>query len=621
MRPFSAPVTTAAVLVASAIVVPSALAQDTDQLTLGDPVPGFAATTHAGGAGAPPPVLFSAIGVQSTGKLVIAEETASGTVLHRLHADGTPDHSWGSDGQGPDMPGYVGHLLVLPDDRVVVAAGDVRQYTADGRSDSTFSGDGVARLAASSSYSTPYAEALFREPDGHLVVTGESRYLDSDVDVFAARLTPDGTEDPLYRAGGREYCAHDCAADNRTLGALAGPGGAYHLVGTSKVGSEPAPPRSWRLSPQQHLDGAPAPLPLPSGGLLALIPGRQPSTALVAGYSDTASYLARLEVTQAGDVVLDPSWGAGGVVTMERAAAPRAGVVQPDGKVVVSTTRGLVRLHPDGTVDPAFRSAPDAQNQSGHAVALTADGGIVQGGSERRDGQVHTSTFLRKFIGRLARVRTSMVHTPAAGLTQTARITYRNDGPDEAAHAQVLVAVPPGMSPQLSSSRGSCTGAGSEWACHLGTLGSGEQAAIDVTLSSATPATGSLVATGSSTTYDAHLADQSSSATITTSAAAVTTSPPATSGVTRVTLVKRPVIKGTTGVRGRLRATTGTWSPKPTTYEYRWLRNGKAIKKATRRTYRLTRKDVGRKIAVQVTAVRTGHASGVATSRKIRVRR
>lgn len=79
---------------------------------------------------------------------------------------------------------------------------------------------------------------------------------------------------------------------------------------------------------------------------------------------------------------------------------------------------------------------------------------------------------------------------------------------------------------------------------------------------------------------------------------------------------KAPRIKGTATVGRTLRLrSTGTWTPRPSSYRYQWLRNGTVIKKATKTSYRLTRKDKGRRITVRVTARRSGVPAGVATSR------
>ncbi|MCB0911978.1 MAG: S8 family serine peptidase [Propionibacteriaceae bacterium] len=63
----------------------------------------------------------------------------------------------------------------------------------------------------------------------------------------------------------------------------------------------------------------------------------------------------------------------------------------------------------------------------------------------------------------------------------------------------------------------------------------------------------------------------------------------------------RPYATGTFRVGRTVRANTGTWSPEPATYSYRWFRGSKAIKHATKATYRLRKADRHKKVRVRVT--------------------
>lgn len=97
--------------------------------------------------------------------------------------------------------------------------------------------------------------------------------------------------------------------------------------------------------------------------------------------------------------------------------------------------------------------------------------------------------------------------------------------------------------------------------------------------------------------------------------AVVTTSPVTVTLGLALRATKVPVIAGIAKVGKKLTARPGTWSPAGTRYLYQWRANGKAIKKATKATFALTRAFVDKKLSVTVTAVRPGHASGKATSR------
>jgi serine protease len=80
-----------------------------------------------------------------------------------------------------------------------------------------------------------------------------------------------------------------------------------------------------------------------------------------------------------------------------------------------------------------------------------------------------------------------------------------------------------------------------------------------------------------------------------------------------------PKATGTYRVGHRLSASKGTWSPTPTSYSYRWLRDGKSIKSATHTTYKLTKSDRRHKISVRVTVKRTGYSTTSGTSSTHRI--
>ncbi|HEX2296314.1 MAG TPA: CAP domain-containing protein [Actinomycetota bacterium] len=87
--------------------------------------------------------------------------------------------------------------------------------------------------------------------------------------------------------------------------------------------------------------------------------------------------------------------------------------------------------------------------------------------------------------------------------------------------------------------------------------------------------------------------------------------------------VTPPVIVGRARVGRTLRVDVGEWTPDPSTFAYRWLRAGAEVQGATASSYRLTRKDRGKTISVEVTARRSGFADEAVTTaptRKVRPR-
>ena len=81
-----------------------------------------------------------------------------------------------------------------------------------------------------------------------------------------------------------------------------------------------------------------------------------------------------------------------------------------------------------------------------------------------------------------------------------------------------------------------------------------------------------------------------------------------------------PKVVGKARVGRVLKATRGVWIPAASSYQFRWLRNGKVIKKATKVAYRLTRADRRKKISVRVMVERPGYESTYRTSKPVVVR-
>lgn len=80
----------------------------------------------------------------------------------------------------------------------------------------------------------------------------------------------------------------------------------------------------------------------------------------------------------------------------------------------------------------------------------------------------------------------------------------------------------------------------------------------------------------------------------------------------------KPTITGSSQVGSKLTAHRGTWSPGATTYAYQWLRSGKAIKGATKSTYKVVSADASKSISVRVTGKATGYTTKVVTSASVK---
>ncbi len=88
-----------------------------------------------------------------------------------------------------------------------------------------------------------------------------------------------------------------------------------------------------------------------------------------------------------------------------------------------------------------------------------------------------------------------------------------------------------------------------------------------------------------------------------------------------MSIVVRPRVKGEPRVGEVLRVDPGRWTPKPTSLTYQWYAKGKAIKGATHRKFTPTRKQLGKRLWVKVTATAAGYTpTTMATSRTGRVK-
>ena len=78
----------------------------------------------------------------------------------------------------------------------------------------------------------------------------------------------------------------------------------------------------------------------------------------------------------------------------------------------------------------------------------------------------------------------------------------------------------------------------------------------------------------------------------------------------------KPKVAGTAKVGKTLTCKPGSWSPSPTTTAFKWLRDGKAIKKAMKAKYKIVKADAKHKLSCRVTVSAAGYTPATATSGK-----
>lgn len=125
-------------------------------------------------------------------------------VLIRYNPDGSLDRAFGSVGTatldlGPNA------LALQPDGKFVVAGEvgsdfAVARYNPDGNRDPTFASGGTVTTDFGA---TDFGNALTVEPDGKIVVVGESNAGGVSSHFALARYNPDGSLDPTFGSGGK----------------------------------------------------------------------------------------------------------------------------------------------------------------------------------------------------------------------------------------------------------------------------------------------------------------------------------------------------------------------------------------------------------------------------------
>ena len=92
-------------------------------------------------------------------------------------------------------------------------------------------------------------------------------------------------------------------------------------------------------------------------------------------------------------------------------------------------------------------------------------------------------------------------------------------------------------------------------------------------------------------------------------------------GLPKLFLLTAPVLAGRAQVGSTLTVTAGTWGLPATAHAYQWLRDGRAIKGATKAGYRLVAADRRHRVCVVVAAARAGYPANATTTRAVVIAR
>jgi uncharacterized delta-60 repeat protein len=286
------------------------------------------------------------------GYAIFNSSTGTDFALARYNTDGSADTGFGSGGQVTiDFPGaqpVTINAVTIQADGKIIAAGNVAvadpssigfvavaRFNSDGSLDTTFGKAGWATFDVAGFGGSAAAVAF--QPDGKIVVAGKASVNSNraSFELMVGRLNADGSLDKTF--GNQGLVTSSFSSQNGVTGVVIQPDGKIVALGTMIVSF----PTTDVVAVRYNTDGSP-----------------------------------------------DSSFGANGLVTITSEAGSAGVVLQPDGKIVLSSSTNfdLVRLNPNGTLDTGFGTGGTASLSFGAtvtaaALALQIDGKLVVAGT------------------------------------------------------------------------------------------------------------------------------------------------------------------------------------------------------------------------------------------------
>jgi uncharacterized delta-60 repeat protein len=314
-------------------------------------------------------------------------------------APGDLDPSFGSGGKvvtdfGGDYGG-ASAIAVQPDGKIVVAGNTghayetrsfaIARYNSDGSLDNSFAGDGMQTTDIGGGFGSG-GHGLALQPDGKIVVVGLGGGVGSE-HALVARYTTDGSLDSTFSTDGKVTLDFYSASavviqpDGKILIGGSAPfsfGGSYGIARLTSSGD---------LDPTFSEDGIQT---VSITGLFEGVAGLDLDSAgriVAGGRTETDWGLLRLSP----DGELDPTFSGDGKQRTDFGGTYDEGsdnltdlVVQADDRIIgvgwKSGTSLLARYDADGTLDSAFTQTITGSEHPSNAVALQANGKIVTAG-------------------------------------------------------------------------------------------------------------------------------------------------------------------------------------------------------------------------------------------------
>jgi uncharacterized delta-60 repeat protein len=301
---------------------------------------------------------------------------------------GDLDPTFGSGGKvRTDFGGSeIGYAVAVQRDRRIVVAGDrvdpgaphfvVARYTANGRLDSSFDGDGKVATDFGGTSDGAFDVALQR--DGRSIAVGRGAQ-----DFALARYRTDGSLDPSFGDGGKVLTTFGPGSFDSASAVVLFAEGKFVVGGGTRSGSA----SDFALA--RYLpDGTPDPSFGSGGRVMTPISSAndhlfdlavQPDRKLVAAgwsFEGGGPHIALARYNDDGS--LDQSFDGDGIVLASFRSVGSHLLVQGDGKLVV-TGAGVTRFNPDGSLDRSFGEGGSARVGNVEAVtaAIQPDGKIL----------------------------------------------------------------------------------------------------------------------------------------------------------------------------------------------------------------------------------------------------
>lgn len=311
-------------------------------------------------------------------------------VIARYNDDGSVDSHFNSQVHTLTGSGY--SAVLQPDGKILVGGGsgsfDLGRYLADGSLDTSF---GTGGLVVSDGLES--GEAIALQADGKILLAG-SKNVSGNYDLVVARYLANGSLDTSFSSDG--VVSTHVQLHDRSHAILLQPDGKIVVAGETDTGN-----LDWNFILVRYNTNGSLDTTFSGDGIvvtdfgageaihaLALQPDGK---ILAAGIIGTAVGLARYN----SDGSLDASFGSGGKVTtaVGSNACGCALALQPDGKVIVGgyaepsgdTDFVLVRYSSSGSLDTGFGSSGKVVTDFGgdeeaHAVLVQPDGKIALAG-------------------------------------------------------------------------------------------------------------------------------------------------------------------------------------------------------------------------------------------------